>query len=1312
MKQFHKIFLTILFVSFSGSLLMAQKSFFSDISESGIRQTGYNRVIKPEKYRVVTADMNGLKNFLWSLPLEKDILYNRNQCPVLLIPMPDGRSASFRVWQSSIQEPALEAKFPDIKTFTGQGIDDPYATIRFDYTPRGFHAQVLTPGATYYIDPYAVGDVENYISYFRRDNSRSSSFHCDLPESSYLQRVANVTAPCRGTDLRTYRLAVACTGEYAQAPGINAGTNAATLHAAIVTTVNRVVGVYEVELAIRMVLIGNNNLIEFLNAATDPFNGNNDANTLIGESQSVITSTIGAANFDIGHTFSTGGGGLAGLGVVCSNGQKARGITGSSNPTGDNYDIDYVAHEMGHQFGGNHPMNGCGSSPNNTKYEVGSGTTIMAYAGICGAQDIQPHSDPTFHAISFDEISNYLTGTGGSCGVLTPTGNTLPVIDALANNNLSIPIRTPFTLTGTATDADNDPLTYCWEQWDLGNPGSGWNIGLTAPAGNTAPLFKSRLPKTTGSRTFPDIAVINAGYPANPPAVMNGLKGEVLSPVARPMKFKLTVRDNRAAGGGVVSSGGNGCQTSTAFQVNVVGTVPFAVTVPNGGEVWAGSSSQTVTWNVASTDAAPINVANVKITLSTDGGLTYPTTILASTANDGSETITVPGVSSTTAKIRVEAVGNIFFDISNANFTITAPPTGFTFDSQAGGTVSCGAAVSSTVTQGTTSQGGFSTPINLTASGNPAGTTVTFGTNPVTPGNSSTVTLNNTNTLAPGTYNVTVTGTAGLSVQNIVIAFTVSPGTPPSITTQPSNSAVCSGANASFSVNAPGTGLSYQWQVSTNGGGSFTNIPGATGSTYTVTSPTTAENNNQYQVVISTACASATSNAGVLTVNTAPAIGTQPINANVCSGSNNTFTVSATGSGLTYQWQVSTDGGATFTNIPGANASSYTITGITASLDGNQYHAVVSGTCPSAVTSNNVTLAVGSPPAISTQPTSQTVCAGVNAVFTSATPATGISYQWQVSTNGGTTYTNIAGATSATYTVNAPATSLSGNLYQVIISSTCAASTSNAATLTVNQVAAITTQPSNAAACLDADANLTVTATGPGITYQWQVSTDGGVTFTDVAGATGNTLSLTGVTTSMNNNQYHVVVTGTTCGSVTSSNVTLTVNQPPVVTITSDSTTVTPGNTVQLTASSTPPATAYAWLLNGSPVPGQTTGTINVPYGQAGAYSAVVVDANGCSNTSNAISIRDTIIIHTFIYPNPNNGLFYVTFEGVPYNGLPRVLSMYDSKGSRVFTKQYKITSSYQPMEVRVPYLAKGVYVVVLSDIKGKTLESGKVVIR
>ncbi|MBL7701932.1 MAG: proprotein convertase P-domain-containing protein, partial [Ferruginibacter sp.] len=742
MKKIYRFSLCILLLLSLSFSLTAQNSFFAPMDESAVSFTNSSRVIIPAKYNTVKADMAQLKTFLWSLPSEKTV--NTATAPIMQVPMPNGQTARFRVWETHIQAPELAAKFPTIKTFAGQGIDDPHATIWFDYGPRGFHGQVLSVNGSYYIDPYAVGNTTDYISYFRKDlMNNKGKWACDVPDYTPKAPGSNslTAAACRGTEMRTYRLAVACTGEYAQAPGINAGNNATILHNAIVTSVNRVVGVYRTEVSVSMTLVATNNLVEFLDAATDPFTGNNNANVLINESQTVCDANIGSANYDIGHTFSTGGGGLAQLNSPCGS-SKARGITGSPNPTGDPYDIDYVAHEMGHQFGGNHTMAGCGSSPANTKLETGSGTTIQAYAGICGAENIQPNSDPFFHAMSFDEISNFVSGAGAACGTTSATGNGIPVIGALTNNGASIPISTPFTLTGTATDPNNDPLTYCWEQWDVQGAQT-WNAGATAAAGNTVPLFKSRIPKTTGSRTFPDMAVILAGYPANPPSAMGGLKGETLSPVARAMKFKLSVRDNRTVGGGYASSGSDGCQTNSVYQINVVNSGgPFAVTIPNGGESYAGGSTQTVTWNPVGTTAAPFSVANVRILLSTDGGLTYPTTIIASTPNDGSEAVTIPAGPTTTARVKVEAIGNVFFDISNANFSITGAP----------------AAPTVTINQAAAQPDPTSaSPINFTVVFNEAVTG--FATGDVTLAGTAGATTA-TVTGGPTTYNVAVSGMA------------------------------------------------------------------------------------------------------------------------------------------------------------------------------------------------------------------------------------------------------------------------------------------------------------------------------------------------------------------------------------------------------------------------------------------------------------------------------------------------------------------------------------------------------------------------
>ncbi|MGF2412843.1 MAG: zinc-dependent metalloprotease family protein, partial [Ferruginibacter sp.] len=1222
MKNIYTSSILVIFLLFS-FMASAQNVFFADADELKISTANGKRVIIPTKFRNTEFNTASLKNFLWSLPKESQVLYNRNQTPILELPRPDGTTAKFHVWESSLMEPGLEAKFPEMKTFAGQGIDDPYATIRFDYNPYfGFHAQVLSAvNGTYYIDPYARGEINNYISYYRSDLSRNPGNHCDLP----LENAGNIPVPdvvpvgnCRGTQLYTYRLALACTGEYAVAVCSPAVPTIPATAAAMLTTVNRVNGVYEMETSIRMVLIANNNDIIYLDGTTDPYTNSNGF-TMLGENQTNLTTVIGTANYDIGHVVSTGGGGVASLRSPCNPSQKARGVTGLPNPVGDAFDIDFVAHEMGHQWGGNHPFNGItgncsgGNRNGGTAYEVGSGTTIQAYAGICGADNLQPNSDPYFHTVSFDEISVFVENGGAACRVVTPTGNTIPQITSMSDNGVSIPIGTPFTLNATAIDADGDAITYNWEQWDLG-PATLWNAGNS---NTTSPLFKSRVPKTSGSRTFPDMAVILANYPANPAATMGGLKGEILPTQNRIMKFRLTVRDNRAGGGGV-TTGGDGCQTgfTTTYQVNVVGSTPFIVSSPNGGETWAGGTAQTFTWNTAGTENAPVSTANVKISLSTDGGLTYPTVITASTPNDGTELLTLPPGATTTARIKVEAVGNIFFDISNANFTITASAVGFDFSNPAAASIVCAAATTASVTLGTTSNGGYVTPINLSASGNPAGTTVSFSVNPLVPGNNTVVTLNNINTLTAGAYNVLVTGISGTITQTRTISFVITPGTGPAISAQPTGQNACVGTAASFSVTSA-TATGYQWQVSTNGGGTWTNIAAATGATYTIASVTLAQNNYQYRCIVNGQCNTNTSTAAALTVNTAPAFTQQPANNSVCAGNLVSFTVAASGTAPAYQWQVSTDGGVTFNNIGGATAATYSFVSLL-TQNGYQYRCVVTGTCTPAVTSTAATLTVGSTLIINSQPTQSVICAGGTATFNVA--VTGIvTYQWQESTNGGGTWTNItnagiySGATAATLTLTGVPATATNNLYRCIVSGNCPSINSLSAALTVNTAPAITTQPvAGSTICAAQNTSFSVTANGTALTYQWQVSTDAGVTYNNLTNAgvysnvTTATLNITGATTSLNTYKYRCVISGTCTPAATTTSSTLTVYTPISIGSNPSPTTVCENSNASfsITAAGTTPAyqwqvstdggTTYNNVVNAGVYSGATTATLSL----------------------------------------------------------------------------------------------------------------------
>jgi len=657
MKKFTKAAFTVLFL-LSFSQIQAQDKTWKDVPEASAKSSQFPRVIIPKRYRVLELDTLQLLNKLKSAPFEFTAAATFN--PVVIgIPMPDGKMMHFNIVEYSMMEPGLQEKFPNIRTYNGQGIEDRTATIKIDWTDFGFHAMILSPiSGSVWIDPYARGSKTHYISYFKKDLAPKPFIEFGVLPADDGNRGDQAAAsvpvggPCLGTQLRTYRLAVACTGEYAVAVG---GTTAPLLHSAIVTSVNRVNGVFETEVAVRLVLIANNNLIEYLNAGTDLFTGNSIPTTLINESQSVINSIIGAANYDIGHTFSTGGGGYAQLGCVCTAGSKARGVTGTPTPTGDGYDIDFVAHEMGHQFGGEHTFNAttgnCNlTGDNSSNAEPGSGTTIMAYAGICAANDVQLHSDPQFHAISFNQIGTFTrSGNGSTCGTQTNTGNSVPVVNAVSN--YSIPINTPFTLTGSATDANGDALTYSWEQIDVGGAFSDWNL----PTG-AAPLFRSFAPTTSGSRSFPSMTDL-----ANNTTTI----GEILPSYARDINFRLTARDNRSGGGGV-------CYTQ--MKVTTVGATAFNVTSQAVATNWVanGSNTATITWTVAGTTAAPFNVANVDILLSVDGGLTFPYTLLTNTANDGTQVITIPSATTTKGRIMVRSVGNIFFDINVGMITISS----------------------------------------------------------------------------------------------------------------------------------------------------------------------------------------------------------------------------------------------------------------------------------------------------------------------------------------------------------------------------------------------------------------------------------------------------------------------------------------------------------------------------------------------------------------------------------------------------------------------------------------------------------------
>jgi hypothetical protein len=705
---------------------------------------------------------------------------------VMTLPMPDGTFARFRVVESPIVAPELAAVFPGIRTYSGQGIDDPTATARFGWTAVGFHSIILSAAGTVYVDPYAEGDLEHYSS-FRKEDLEPAPFICLVDAAARdLPRPLNVFPIVHGDTLREYRLALAATGEYTVAAG---GTKALAL-ARMTITINRVNGIYERDLAVRLSLVtgtpADPTALIYTDGTTDPYT-NSDGFVMLNENQANVDAVIGSASYDIGHVFSTAGGGIALTPSVCALDFKAGGVSGLPNPTGDVFDVDYVSHEIGHQFGGHHTFNGLSGSCQGSRsaanaFEVGSGSTILAYAGLCGEENLQRSTHDYFHLETLNSITAYITsGAGASCGVASATGNTPPVVNA--GVNYTIPRNTPFTLVATGSDANGDAITYVWDQDNLGAASSSALEASTDDG--TRPLFRSYPPTASASRTFPSLPYVLNNANA-PPTTYNCegftcLTGEVLPSMSRTLEFQVTARDNRAGGGGIATS---------RMEVAVESTAgPFRVTAPNSAVRFAGGSSQTVTWDQAATHLGPINVANVKISLSTDGGLTFPTVLLATTPNDGSEQITLPHSPTTAARIKVEAVGNIFFDISDSNFTITAtvtPP---------------GSPTNINVTRGngqvTVS---FTPPVNTggaaitsyTATASPGGATAIGGASPLTVtgltnGTSYTFTVTATNSVGTGPAS---------AVSAPVIPATV-PGPPTAV------SAVAGNAQALVSFAAP-----------------------------------------------------------------------------------------------------------------------------------------------------------------------------------------------------------------------------------------------------------------------------------------------------------------------------------------------------------------------------------------------------------------------------------------------------------------------------------------------------------------------------
>ncbi|ABV35645.1 PPE-repeat protein [Shewanella sediminis HAW-EB3] len=598
--------------------------------------------------------------------LNQILLTNRDSV-IITLPLPDGNFADFELKPSAIVEGGLNEKYPNIKTFSGHELGKPDNHGRFDITPQGFHGLFRYGKETVFIDPQYRDSDARYISYFRKDaiplnlanmpkrlppkirdkSQQAFTSHALRDAAMVPQAMASrdKDAQAQATQLKTYRIAISATGEYTQFHG---GTKERGL-AAVITMLNRVNDVYQADLAVKLELVANNDSLIFVDPNTDPF-ANTDAD---GEANTgIIDNAIGNTSYDVGHVVGTGGGGLAALGVICDVTAKGDGVTGSPSPTGDAFNIDYVAHELGHQFGADHTFNGLtdscdGNRADSSAFEPGSGSTVMSYAGICGQQNLQDNSNPYFHSHSIDVIQAHITtGTGSSCAQVGTTSNTNPEVNAGAD--YTIPARTPFVLTGSATDADGDPLSYDWQQYDLG-PASA--SAAEQVDDGKRPLFRVWNPTSQPSRTLPRLEDI----------LLNKLTiGETYPTTTRELNFRLMVRD------------GNQGLARDSMKISVVDTSQaFAVIEPAAGSSWA-NNSQLVTWNVANTASAPISCSKVNIQLSTNGGSSFDTDLAMGVDNDGSHEVTLTQITSNSARIKLSCADNIFFAVNNGNFSVAA----------------------------------------------------------------------------------------------------------------------------------------------------------------------------------------------------------------------------------------------------------------------------------------------------------------------------------------------------------------------------------------------------------------------------------------------------------------------------------------------------------------------------------------------------------------------------------------------------------------------------------------------------------------
>lgn len=652
--------------------VVAQQSYWKKTESNDLKEIGDLSKLDKNSYQTYKLDIDQLKAVLSNAPLRNTLTTRSNI--IIDLPNIDGVLEPFRIVKAPVLSEELSVLHPNINTYLGFSVNNPGTRTRFSVTPHGLQSMTSHPDKpTNFTVPLRKADNSTYIVYSRDARIDGlKDFEClTIDEDLPIEAMESYSRDANDKVLRTFRIAISTTGEYTNFwdDGISGNGDAQEdALAQVVSTLNRSNEVYEVDMAITFVLVTGTEII-FDNPLTDPYTSTGALN---GQLQGELTSTVGEANYDVGHLFAYGdNNGNAGcIGCVCVNGSKGRGwsrhlfLDNDGGPyMSDFFDIDYVPHEIGHQMGSLHTHGQADNNPFN--FEPGSGTTIMGYAGITGLNDVQDHTDPYFHYSSIDQILTNLVFR--NCWTSTPIANNPP--DADAGSNYTIPGGTAFVLKGSATDLDPlDVLFYNWEQIDDGLTDA-FNFGPNLEFG---PVWRSRPPNISPDRYMPIIERVIAGELTElfPTETLDNSSWETVSNVSRSLNFAMTVRDRSEADGV-----GQFPQSSyDTMSVTVDGTSgPFEVTSPTTNESWDPGTSQRITWNVAGTDTGAVNTPTVNILLSTDGGFTYPFVLATDVPNDGSNDITVPviGTPTTTARIKVEGNNNIFYAINPIDFSVT-----------------------------------------------------------------------------------------------------------------------------------------------------------------------------------------------------------------------------------------------------------------------------------------------------------------------------------------------------------------------------------------------------------------------------------------------------------------------------------------------------------------------------------------------------------------------------------------------------------------------------------------------------------------